>query len=84
MEKVQEDIKKQERARKKSIAEKDKKNENIYANPVKEETYEKRIFTPTGEKIKTIKRSEYKNGIVKERLVKVEKNMGNGEMKRIF
>lgn len=78
------DEKLKEKARREEAKQREVEYHAQYKKPVKTETITRTIHTPTGEKTKTIERRFYKNGVVKNVLVKVEKDSGMGKSKRIF
>jgi hypothetical protein len=73
-----------ERARRQEQKQKEIDYHAQYKKPKKVETYQRTIHGSTGVKVKTIERRTYANGVVKEKLIKVEKDQGMGNMKRIF
>jgi len=81
---VLKDEKAKEKAKRVEAKEKEVAYHAQYKKPVKEEVYERRVFSASGEKVKTIKRTTYKNGVVKERLLRVDKEMGGGKKKQLF
>jgi len=78
------DEKTKEQARRIEAKEKEVAYHAQFKKPLKEEIIERRIFSASGEKVKTIKRTTYNNGIVKERLMRVDKELGGGKKKQIF
>ena len=83
---VQEKLKEEkelEVARRKEEKEREVAYHKQYSKPKKVETYTREVHSSTGTKIKTIERRTYPNGVVKERLKKVEKDLGNRK-KRLF
>lgn len=70
-------------ARRKEEKEREVAYHQQWQKPKKVETYTKQVHGSTGVKIKTIERRIYPNGVVKERLKKVEKDTG-GSRRRIF
>ena len=78
------DEKAKEAARRKEAKEKEVAYHDQYRKPKKVETITREVYTSTGTKIKTIEKRTYPNGVVKQKLVKVEKDEGMGQRKRIF
>ena len=78
------DEKLKEQARREEAKKREVEYHAQYKKPVKTETITRTIYTATGPKTKTIERRFFKNGVVKDRLVKVTKDEGMGKEKRIF
>ena len=72
-----------EAARRKEAKEKEVAYHQQYQKPKKVETFTREVHSASGVKIKTIERKTFANGVVKERLKKVEKDLG-GTKRRIF